>query len=181
LFVRYKFFIHSTKIIFFFDFGIKINYSFEKIKKISTVLVLNYDYTPLNITSTRRGFILVDKGKAEIIKSDDEPILGGYNNYTRPLIIRLFSYIKFHARLIRVNRARIYKRDNHQCVYCDSKKQLTLDHVIPKSIDQSKIFDIDNGITLCQECHMEVHYKKDMNFLKALPNPKKTFFQFLPM
>ena len=97
----------------------------------STVLVLNYDYTPLNITSTRRGFILVDKGKAEIIKSDDEPIIGGYNNYTRPLIIRLLSYIKFHARLVRVNRARIYKRDNHQCVYCDSKKQLTLDHVIP--------------------------------------------------
>ena len=43
----------------------------------SGVLVLNYDYTPLNITSTRRGFVLVDKGKAEIVKSDENPIIAG--------------------------------------------------------------------------------------------------------
>ena len=35
----------------------------------SNVFVLNYYYTPLNVTSIRRGFVLVDKGKAEIIKS----------------------------------------------------------------------------------------------------------------
>ena len=58
----------------------------------SGVLVLNYDYTPLNITSTRRGFVLVDKGKAEIVKSDDNPIIAGYNTYVRPLIIRLLNY-----------------------------------------------------------------------------------------
>jgi hypothetical protein len=99
----------------------------------SGVLVLNYDYTPLNITSTRRGFVLVDKGKAEIVKSDENPIIAGYTNYVRPLIIRLLSYIKYNTRNIRVNRTRVYKRDNHECVYCGSKKQLTLDHVIPKS------------------------------------------------
>jgi 5-methylcytosine-specific restriction endonuclease McrA len=119
----------------------------------SGVLVLNYDYTPLNITSTRRGFILVDKGKAEIIKSDETPIAGGYNNYVRPLIIRLLSYIKFHTRLIRVNRSRIYKRDNHQCVYCDSKKQLTLDHVIPKSRGGSN--DWTNLVTCCFKCNLK--------------------------
>jgi len=32
------------------------------------VLVLNFDYTPLNVTTIRRGFVLVDKGKAEIVK-----------------------------------------------------------------------------------------------------------------
>ena len=34
----------------------------------SVVLVLNSDYSPLNVTSLQRGFVLVDKGKAEIIK-----------------------------------------------------------------------------------------------------------------
>ena len=34
------------------------------------VLVLNSDYTPLNVTNMRRGFILVMKGKAEIVKED---------------------------------------------------------------------------------------------------------------
>ena len=53
------------------------------------VLVLNFDYTPLNVTTIRRGFVLVDKGKAEIVKSDDNPIVAGYNTYVRPVIIRL--------------------------------------------------------------------------------------------
>ena len=97
------------------------------------VLVLNYDYTPLNITSTRRGYVLVDKGKAEIIKSDENPIVAGYQTYVRPLIIRLLSYIRFNQRNLKANRTRIYKRDNHECAYCGSKKQLTLDHIIPKS------------------------------------------------
>ena len=34
------------------------------------VLVLNFDYSPLNVTTLRRGFILVNNGKAEIIKSE---------------------------------------------------------------------------------------------------------------
>jgi hypothetical protein len=33
------------------------------------VLVLNADYTPLNVTSLRRGFVLVIKGKAEILEN----------------------------------------------------------------------------------------------------------------
>ena len=36
------------------------------------VLVLNSDYTPLNVTSVRKGFVLVIKGKAEVLKQDAE-------------------------------------------------------------------------------------------------------------
>ena len=61
----------------------------------SNVLVLNYDYTPLNITTIRRGFVLVNKGKAELIKSDDNPIVSGYKKYVRPLIIRLLKSFQF--------------------------------------------------------------------------------------
>ena len=64
----------------------------------SNVLVLNYDYTPLNVTSIRRGFVLVDKGKAEIVKSDENPISAGYKTFVRPLIIRLLNYIKHKTR-----------------------------------------------------------------------------------
>lgn len=119
----------------------------------SSVLVLNSDYTPLNITSARRGFILVDKGKAEIIKYDEIPISGGYKTYVRPLIIRLLAYIKFQIRNVRVNRTRIYKRDDYQCVYCNSNKQLTLDHVIPKSRGGSN--DWTNLVTCCFKCNLK--------------------------
>ena len=62
----------------------------------STVLVLNFDYTPLNVTSVQRGFVLVTKGKAEVVRSGENPIITGYNKYVRPVIIRLLKYIKPH-------------------------------------------------------------------------------------
>ena len=118
-----------------------------------TVLVLNYDYTPLNVTSIRRGFVLVDKGKAEIVKSDESPIVTGYKKFIRPVIIRLLKYIKHFTRTLRANRNRIYKRDNHQCVYCGSNKNLTLDHVIPKSRGGTN--DWTNLVTSCFKCNLK--------------------------
>ena len=119
----------------------------------SNVLVLNFDYTPLNVTSIRRGFVLVDKGKAEIVKSDENPITSGYNTYVRPLIIRLLKYIKHHVRTLRASRPRIYKRDNYECVYCGSKKDLTLDHVLPKSRGGGN--DWTNLVTSCFKCNLK--------------------------
>jgi 5-methylcytosine-specific restriction endonuclease McrA len=118
----------------------------------SNVLVLNYDYTPLNVTSIRRGFVLVDKGKAEIIKSDENPISSGYKTFVRPLIIRLLNYIKHKTRTIRASRPRIYKRDHYQCVYCGSNKDLTLDHVIPKSRGGGN--EWTNLVTSCFKCNL---------------------------
>jgi 5-methylcytosine-specific restriction endonuclease McrA len=119
----------------------------------STVLVLNFDYTPLNVTSIRRGFVLVDKGKAEIVKSDENPIVAGYNTYVRPVIIRLLKYIKHYTRILRASRPRIYKRDNYECVYCGSKKDLTLDHVLPKSRGGGN--DWTNLVTSCFKCNLK--------------------------
>lgn len=86
------------------------------------VLVLNSDFSPINVTSLHRGFSLVYKGKAEILKSSDEPIVCGIKHYIRPLIIRLLNYVSFQRRRIRVNRHRIMRRDGYSCVYCGNKK-----------------------------------------------------------
>ena len=119
----------------------------------SKVLVLNYDYSPLNVTTIRRGFVLVDKGKAEIVKHDENPIKTGYQTFIRPVIIRLLKYIRYHTRGLRPNRNRIYKRDNHTCVYCGSTKNLTLDHVIPKSRGGKN--DWNNLVTSCFKCNLK--------------------------
>lgn len=117
------------------------------------VLVLNFDYTPLNVTTYRRGFILVDKGKAEIVKSDQNPIVCGFKTYVRPVIIRLLNYIKYHTRTLRANRNRIYRRDGYECIYCGSKKDLTLDHVIPKSKGGKN--EWTNLVTSCFKCNLK--------------------------
>ena len=119
----------------------------------STVLVLNFDYTPLNVTSVQRGFVLVTKGKAEVVRSGENPIITGYNKYVRPVIIRLLKYIKHRTRLNKPNRSRIYKRDGYECVYCGSKKHLTLDHVLPKSRGGTN--EWTNWVTGCSKCNRQ--------------------------
>jgi 5-methylcytosine-specific restriction endonuclease McrA len=117
------------------------------------VLVLNFDYSPLNVTSLQRGFTLVVNGKAEVIKSADNPITTFTNTYVRPLIIRLLKYIHYRSSGLRVNRQRIFKRDGNECGYCGSKKDLTIDHVLPRSKGGKNTWE--NLVTCCSKCNLK--------------------------
>ncbi len=144
------------------------------------VLVLNADYTPINVTSQQRGFNLVYKGKAEVLKSSDNLIYASYENFVRPLIIRLLKYVKYKVRNIRVNRARIFRRDNEECVYCGSTKQLTLDHVIPRSRGGSNSWD--NLVTCCHNCNVRKANKTPQEanmFMTKKPYEPSFFSDFL--
>jgi 5-methylcytosine-specific restriction endonuclease McrA len=144
------------------------------------VLVLNADYTPINVTSQQRGFNLVYKGKAEVLKSSDNPIYASYENFVRPLIIRLLKYVKYKVRNIRVNRTRIFRRDNDECVYCGSTKQLTLDHVIPRSRGGSNSWD--NLVTCCHNCNVRKSNKTPQEanmFMTKKPYEPSFFSDFL--
>ncbi|MFX1587607.1 MAG: HNH endonuclease [Promethearchaeota archaeon] len=54
-------------------------------------------------------------------------------------------------------RNKVFLRDNYICQECGSKNNLQAHHKIFVSEDNNKIFDIDNGITLCIDCHAEKH------------------------
>jgi hypothetical protein len=115
------------------------------------VLVLNADYTPINVTTVFKGFNLVSKGKAEILKSSDKPIVAGVRTYARPLIIRLFNYVKFRIHRLKINRHRLFRRDEYQCVYCGNKRNLTIDHLMPKSRGGKNTWL--NLVTCCSSCN----------------------------
>ena len=117
------------------------------------VLVLNADYSPLNVTTLHRGFNLVFTGKAEIVKSSDNLIVTDKKSYERPVIIRLLNYVRYVYRRLRVNRHKIYKRDGHKCVYCGNSKQLTIDHLIPKSKGGKNTWE--NLVTCCSRCNVK--------------------------
>jgi len=117
------------------------------------VLVLNSDFTPLNVTSLQKSVKLVLKGKAEVLKENIEKILTTSGEFVRPLIIRLLNYVKFRTKPIKISRHRIYARDNHQCVYCGSKKSLTIDHVIPRS--KGGLNTWTNMVTSCFSCNVK--------------------------
>ena len=115
------------------------------------VLVLNSDFTPINVTSVYKGFNLVNKGKAEILKSHEKPIIAGLQTFVRHLIIRLFNYVKFRYHKLKINRHRLFRRDDYQCVYCGNKRNLTVDHVVPKSRGGGNSWT--NLVTCCSSCN----------------------------
>jgi len=117
------------------------------------VLVLNSDFTPLNVTSLQKSVKLILKGKAEVLKENIEKILTTSGEFVRPIIIRLLNYVKFRTKPIKISRHRIYARDNHQCVYCGSKKNLTIDHIIPRS--KGGLNTWTNMVTSCFNCNVK--------------------------
>jgi 5-methylcytosine-specific restriction endonuclease McrA len=116
------------------------------------VLVLNNDYTPISITDMIRGFKLVFKGKAEIVEHVQEnPIVTDQKIYKRPSVIRLLKYIVLPFKKLNPSRDNIFKRDGFMCLYCNSKRDLTIDHILPKSRGGTNTWE--NMGTCCTKCN----------------------------
>lgn len=49
------------------------------------------------------------------------------------------------------------KARDMKCVSCGETKNLVAHHIVPKATDPSKKLDINNGETLCTECHIKHH------------------------
>jgi len=122
------------------------------------VLVLNNYYSAVNICSVNRAYKLIIKGRAEIIEADDLPVQGAGKEYPRPSIIRLIHSVNFtHTVKVAVSRNNVFKRDGHQCGYCPSKNELTVDHILPKS--RGGGYTWENLITCCRKCNTKKNNK----------------------
>lgn len=53
----------------------------------------------------------------------------------------------------------IRKRDNYICQNCGSKENLNAHHIIHRSFYPLLTFILNNGITLCEKCHLQAHGK----------------------
>jgi len=115
------------------------------------VLVLNYDYTPVNITNITRALKLVIREKAEVVKEGTKIFRSEKLSFKAPIIIRLLNYVKIKFFKVVLTKKNILIRDNFKCVYCDSNKNLTLDHLIPKSKGGKN--DWLNLVTCCDSCN----------------------------
>lgn len=104
-----------------------------------TILVLNASYEPINFTNWKRAIVLLMKNKAQALGKR---------------VIRLVNYIKLpYEKLIqnKPSRAMIYKRDSHKCQYCGSTKNLTIDHIIPRSRGGEDTWE--NLVVACNPCN----------------------------
>lgn len=121
------------------------------------VLVLNQDYSPLTICSAERAFLLIYAEKAERVHDDPELTMRTVSReYKMPSVIRLQHYIYVPYKSVMLSRQNVFKRDGHECQYCGSPKDLTLDHVLPRSRGGNSSWS--NLITACKKCNS---YKGD--------------------
>src|SRR5690606_13459176 len=100
---------------------------------VSSVLVLNQNYEPLNVCNVRRAFVLVDKGKAEILEHTEGFLRSTLEAFPSPSVIRLIYMIKRPRPQMRLTRREVFVRDRYTCQYCGKQsRDLTIDHVIPR-------------------------------------------------
>ena len=69
---------------------------------------------------------------------------------------------KYETKMLNRWAERVKDRDGHRCRMAspECEGQLHAHHMIPRSAEPSKQFDVENGITLC-----EFHHKKIHNFM----------------
>lgn len=148
----------------------------------SSVLVLNQNYEPLNICNLRRAFVLVSRGKAEVLEQNARALRSPSHSFIRPSVIRMVYHIRRPRPKVRLTRREVFMRDNFTCQYCGTRtKELTLDHVIPRHRGGRHTWD--NLVSACRACNHRKGSRRPeeahMNLLHAPYEPKATSFHIL--
>ena len=129
------------------------NISLEK----CPALVLNADYRPLSYyplslwswqDSIKSAFL----DRVTIVSNYDRIIRSPSFSMKLPSVIALKSYIKPKSNP-NFTRFNVFLRDNFMCQYCSSKKELTFDHLLPRS--KGGKTDWDNVVTACSSCNVQ--------------------------
>ena len=115
--------------------------------------MLNATYEPINVCTVRRAVVLLLKDKAEIIERAGWELHSERATISRPMVIRLVSYVRIpydtHRR--KITRRAVFARDSWTCQYCGSRSNLTVDHVIPRSKGGTSSWD--NIVASCAPCN----------------------------
>ncbi len=121
-------------------------------------MVLNGDYSFLNLISWRRAICMIMKGKAEVLKYSDKVITIAEGKVMQiPLVLKLIKIVRMiYRNRVPFSKRNVMIRDGYKCVYCESTDTLTIDHVIP--ISKNGKSDFDNCVTCCKTCNAK---KKD--------------------
>jgi 5-methylcytosine-specific restriction endonuclease McrA len=116
------------------------------------VLVLNANFEPIHVCSTRRAIGLILDGKANLILNGRGYIHTISQTLPRPSVIRLDSQIHRPRPRVKLTRREIFRRDNYTCQYCGRRDvALTVDHVIPRHLGGPHMWT--NLVAACSACN----------------------------
>jgi 5-methylcytosine-specific restriction endonuclease McrA len=117
-------------------------------------LVLNASYEAVNVTTARHALKLLFKGAAVVEVVSAHKVHTSRIDIPVPSVIRLTRYRRIPRQNRSVSRKGILLRDRSSCQYCGAKlpgKELTLDHVIPRSRGGESTWE--NLVASCFPCN----------------------------
>jgi 5-methylcytosine-specific restriction endonuclease McrA len=120
---------------------------------LTDVLVLNFTYEALNITSFQRAVKLLFAGKAELLHGRERIIASTSFEMRMPSVIRMLYYIRRPMQRVALTKKNILIRDDHSCQYCGLRgdRLMTVDHVVPKSKGGPSTWE--NLVCACMRCN----------------------------
>lgn len=116
------------------------------------VLILNQDFSAIAVCTVTRAFLLVYLDKAEMVSKANGSVLRTIStSYPVPSVIRLQRYVRVPYYGIALSRHNVLRRDNFLCQYCGTNRNLTLDHLLPRSRGGEDTWF--NIVTACSKCN----------------------------
>ena len=141
------------------------------------VLVLNRVFSPVQLTTAKRAFVLLYGGAANALDDhceeydfdlwrmlpvrdgdDAVPVIGGALRV--PRVVHLHRYDRTPRVTVRLTRRNLMFRDQHQCQYCGKQppvRDLNIDHVQPRSRGGPDSWE--NLVTACRVCNLRKGWK----------------------
>jgi len=102
---------------------------------------------------------------------------GGVSNNNRTIRHQFMDTFEY-----KLWRASVFQRDNYTCVWCglkhgwnkEQKRKIDIqaDHIQPYLTNPELRLAIDNGRTLCKECHIKRHKKSSPVYRQSDPIPR---------
>jgi 5-methylcytosine-specific restriction endonuclease McrA len=139
----------------------------------NSVVVFSTNYLPMARINIRRAISLLISGRAEPLDLQDTQLV--WTLRSPSIEIEVPHHIRLKTttaerlwKLPSVSRRELLRRDGHRCQYCGSAKQLTIDHVIPRSKGGTHTWD--NVTIACETCN----HKKGDKYLNETAMVLKT-------
>ena len=117
-------------------------------------ILLNADYTYLNVVDWKRAMCLMIKGKVQVIKHSKRIVRTAEGIIIKvPAVMKLIKLIRaLYVNRVPFSKKNVLVRDGFKCAYCGAERQrLTIDHIIPKSKGGKANFE--NCVSSCKPCN----------------------------
>ena len=120
-----------------------------------SVVVFSQNYLPITRVTMQRAITLLVSGKAHTLDLFEATY---WEIRSANFVLQVTPQIRLTVnsgdrvwKMPPVNRREVLRRDKHQCQYCGSRRNLTLDHVVPRSKGGKHSWD--NVVTACASCN----------------------------